>query len=363
MPRNPWNRIFNRKKDEKQDDKASPVSNNVILLAPETQEDRNTGLTANPAVASNPVTAEGEPEQVSPSDASTSSAGMGADDEDYRGLFTFVKKGRDEAGMVDIVALHGLDGHYYKSWTTSSVKGGEVNWLKDMLPRRIKNARVMSFGYNANVQFSKSTSGIGDFVEGLLADLMSCRTSNQEKSRPIIFICHSLGGIVFKQALVRARERDRFTDLLKHIQGVAFFGTPHAGTSFADFGKVLASISKVSTLGVNTNTNVVNDLRKNSKALYNITQSFVDRSKALRILTFYETEKMDYLSFEAVSRISAVLNLPNETVVPLDVNHVTMCKFSDSGAGKRTFNRVCGHLEEMVIELREDEVPHAASEF
>jgi hypothetical protein len=103
------------------------------------------------------------------------------------------------------------------------------------------------------------------------------------------------------KALVRARERDRYTDLLKHIRGVAFFGTPHVGSSSADFGKVVASILKASTLGISTNTKVVNDLKKNSPALYEITQSFVDRSKALHIITFYETEKMDFLNAQVRS--------------------------------------------------------------
>lgn len=100
------------------------------------------------------------------------------------------------------------------------------------------------------------------------------------------------------KALVRARERDRYTNLLKHIRGVAFFGTPHGGSSSADFGKVLASILKASTLGINTNTKVINDLKRNSQALYEISQSFVDRGKSLHIVTFYETEKMDFLNTE-----------------------------------------------------------------
>ncbi|KAM0228216.1 hypothetical protein ACHAPO_010864, partial [Fusarium lateritium] len=264
------------------------------------------------------------------------------DGADCRGLFTFVEKGRDESGIVDIVAIHGLNGHYYKTWSTSSTNGSRLNWLEDMLPERIPNARIMSYGYNANVQFSKSTAGIGDFVEGLLSDLI-------------------LGGIVFKQALVRARERDRYTDLLKHIRGVAFFGTPHGGSSSADFGKVLASILKASTLGINTNTKVVNDLKKNSQALYEITQSFVDRSKALHIVTFYETEKMDYLNAQIVAKESAILNLPNEIPVPIDGNHINMCKFSNSGAGKRSFTRACSPLEEMISALIKNEVSYPAN--
>ncbi|CEI63236.1 unnamed protein product [Fusarium venenatum] len=323
------------------------TTNNASIITVDARGDRNSDkATADLAEALSPVTGGQEPAQASVSNTSLSSVETVEDEADCWGLFTFIEKGRDESGIVDIVAIHGLNGHYYKTWSTSSTKGSRINWLKDMLPERIPNARIMSFGYNTNVQFSKSTAGISDFVEGLLSDLMSCRTSHQEKTRPIIFICHSLGGIVFKQALVRARERDRYTDLLKHIP---------------DFGKVLASILKASTMGINTNTKVVNDLKKNSQALYEITQSFVDRSKALHIVTFYETEKMEFLSAQIMVKESAVLNLPNEIPVLINGNHSSMCKFSNSGAAKRSFTRVYSHLEEMISGLIKNEVSYPAS--
>jgi predicted alpha/beta-fold hydrolase len=116
------------------------------------------------------------------------------------GMHVFVDKHANQSGVVDFVALHGLNGHYRKTWTaTSADNGTQVNWLKDLLPAVIPNARVMSFGYNSVVQFSKGTAGIADFAEQLLEGLMARRTSPAEKRRPVIFICHSLGGIVFKQ--------------------------------------------------------------------------------------------------------------------------------------------------------------------
>jgi hypothetical protein len=115
------------------------------------------------------------------------------------GLFVLADKAGDEAGVVDIIAIHGLNGHYLNTWTAVSKLGTECNWLKDLLPNQIPNARIMSFGYNSAVQFSKSAASIGSFAEDLLEDIMSRRETTAEKARPIIFICHSLGGIVFKK--------------------------------------------------------------------------------------------------------------------------------------------------------------------
>jgi hypothetical protein len=114
------------------------------------------------------------------------------------GIFMFKEQQGSTSGAVDIIALHGLNGHYRDTWT-SPVTGS--NWLIDegFLPSQIPNARIMSYGYNSQVELSKSTADIGAFAEGLLYQLQTWRRTAEEKKRPIIFICHSLGGIVAKK--------------------------------------------------------------------------------------------------------------------------------------------------------------------
>ena len=115
------------------------------------------------------------------------------------GMHVLVPKASDQEAVVDVVALHGLNGHYRKTWTTNSASGEGKNWLEDFLPEQIPNARIMSYGYNSTVQFSKSVADIGTFAEQLLHSLIAKRRSESERVRPVIFICHSLGGLVFKQ--------------------------------------------------------------------------------------------------------------------------------------------------------------------
>jgi hypothetical protein len=116
---------------------------------------------------------------------------------DY-GLHTIVDKDPLAPGVTDIVAVHGLNGHYYKTWTDEE---SQYNWLKESLAgeRTAMKVRVMSFAYNAKVKNSKSTADIFDFAGQLLEGVLAKRDSEEEASRPLVFICHSLGGIIFKQ--------------------------------------------------------------------------------------------------------------------------------------------------------------------
>lgn len=74
---------------------------------------------------------------------------------------------------ISIVAIHGLDGHCNNSWTAANGK----LWLKDFLPDKIPNARIVSYGYNAYTanQRQLSDQTIYDHAEGLIVALASKR--------------------------------------------------------------------------------------------------------------------------------------------------------------------------------------------
>jgi len=57
----------------------------------------------------------------------------------------------------------------------------------------------MTFRYNANAAFGNTTADIVDHAKDLLSTLIDKREEADEDQRPIIFIAHSLGGIVVKQ--------------------------------------------------------------------------------------------------------------------------------------------------------------------
>jgi hypothetical protein len=70
---------------------------------------------------------------------------------------------------IDIVAVHGITGSAFSSWTSKN----ETFWLRDFLPNEFPGARIFSYGYPADVFFSKERGDIGTFARTLLQKL--CR--------------------------------------------------------------------------------------------------------------------------------------------------------------------------------------------
>jgi hypothetical protein len=77
--------------------------------------------------------------------------------------------------LFSIVAVHGLNGDPTETWTNPKTK---AFWLRDYLPQDVANARVLSFGYNANAAFGNTTANISDHAKDLLSSLVTKRDSD-----------------------------------------------------------------------------------------------------------------------------------------------------------------------------------------
>ena len=71
-------------------------------------------------------------------------------------------------------------------------------WPRDLLPKVLPSARVLSFAYNADIYGNTSVAGIRGNANALLARLRDVR-EGWDCNTPIVFVAHSLGGIILKQ--------------------------------------------------------------------------------------------------------------------------------------------------------------------
>jgi hypothetical protein len=76
-----------------------------------------------------------------------------------------------DPSIPDIIAVHGIDGNAWKTWEHSN---GRL-WLKDFVPKHVPGARIYSFGYPAEVAFTRGRGDLKGFARSLLEGLNGVR--------------------------------------------------------------------------------------------------------------------------------------------------------------------------------------------
>ncbi|KAI0861805.1 hypothetical protein F4860DRAFT_159420 [Xylaria cubensis] len=244
---------------------------------------------------------------------------------------------------VDIVAVHGLNGTARDTWTD---KASGMLWLEDFLPDAIPQARIMTFGYDS-LLLSCATGQIEDFARDLLNRLWALRNSRETINRPLVFVAHSLGGIVVKKALILANEDKRYYgDILSSTIGIIFMGTPHKGAKLADWASFLTNVTKIMPGLQGFRRNLIKDLETHSRTLDEISKSFRPRCNDLRIMSFIESQFEPPLNVLVVPKESARLDVTNEMVFPVNTHHRNICRYPS--AKDQTYNLVAASIESII---------------
>jgi len=221
-------------------------------------------------------------------------------------------------------------------------------WLRDALPRDLPKARVLIYGYESTVAGSESFQNLGDIASSFRASLKEV-TSNMTLMRPFIFIAHSLGGLVLKQALLQmaASEDEDDARHLKETSDILFFGVPNQGMELSSLYPMAHRRSNLAFLST---------LDRNSVLLQNLMTEFnrIGLSDT-RMISFFETHKsptarQDSLGIWSMSgehvvlvdRWSATGGRPWNETHPIHRNHSDMVKFRRRD---NVYNTVRGYLK------------------
>ncbi|KAI0601118.1 hypothetical protein F4775DRAFT_607246 [Biscogniauxia sp. FL1348] len=134
----------------------------------------------------------------------------------------------DEQHEFDLIAISGLASHPFGSWQP---KGNDKDymWIRDCLPDTFPGIRAIIYGYDTTLHNSNSFKSIKDIALTFAESLESC-SWHLPSGKPLVFVAHSLGGIISKEAFtLLARREDTGKVILDRIKGGIFFGVPSSG--------------------------------------------------------------------------------------------------------------------------------------
>jgi hypothetical protein len=181
-------------------------------------------------------------------------------------MFDFACTG--STNTTSIIAVHGLNprrkndrDHAWDTWRKPSGPQGRL-WLRDDLPQHLLQPRIFLYEYNSTAVFGKDR----DTFIGKASELLEAITIERKdiEPRPILFLGHSIGGLLIKQALINAHNNPKYMWIKVATTGLVFFATPHHGrdTTLVSLGGVVAEIA--TAIGYQKGDDVLETLKSGS---------------------------------------------------------------------------------------------------
>ncbi|RYP89313.1 hypothetical protein DL769_000068 [Monosporascus sp. CRB-8-3] len=211
-----------------------------------------------------------------------------------------------------------------------------VYWPRDLLPKTIPYARVLTHGYDTHLRHVLGSplnrATVYDIAWDFLVALEAER--RQEPSRPILFVAHSLGGIIVKEMLRRANGCQSYQRHLHNVFnstiGIVFFGTPHGGADPRGFLRHIAE-TLIRAAGFSVNDQIVNTLLPSAERLRELRDEFgpIAHEQNWMIHSFQEELGIRYLNGRK----------------HIGRNHMDMCRFT--GFDDIEYKKVVAVLDRM----------------
>ncbi|GKV04677.1 hypothetical protein SLEP1_g16802 [Rubroshorea leprosula] len=244
-----------------------------------------------------------------------------------------------EIPQLDVVFVHGLRGGPYKTWRISedksSTKSGLVEkidqeagklgtfWPGEWLSADFSQARLFSLKYKTNLtQWSGASLPLQEVSTMLLKKLVAAGIGN----RPVVFVTHSMGGLVVKQMLYKAKA-ENIDNLVNNTIGVVFYSCPHFGSKLADMPWRMGLVFRPAP--------TIGELRSGSPRLVELNDFLrqLHKKRMLEVLSFCETKVTPIVegyggwAFRAeIVPIESAYPGFGELVVLESTDHINSCK-------------------------------------
>jgi triacylglycerol esterase/lipase EstA (alpha/beta hydrolase family) len=158
--------------------------------------------------------------------------------QDEIGLIPISGNNPDRVG--DVVFVHGLGGNAYETWHPQGKKSDDNFWLK-WLGEDFQNTGIWSLNYSAEpFRWRGNSMPLVDRA----AHTLKLLEVNDIGSKPLVFVTHSLGGLLVKQMLHSIQDygTPAWKLILDQTKGIVFISTPHSGSDLANWVKHISGI-------------------------------------------------------------------------------------------------------------------------
>lgn len=217
---------------------------------------------------------------------------------------------------LDIIFVHGLGGDARDTW---QIAGMPNSFWPSWISADFSQARVTTLSYAAGAtRWTRDASSMGLLERSRnILDFLSLSGIGE---RPVIFVCHSLGGLMVKQLLYTASSmgnRD-WQPIADQCKAVIFLATPHTGSGISQVATFFSALTRA--------TRVTEDLAEGSKELQHLGDWFRNFASAAKILVscYHETAKLAGVT--VVDSVSGNPGIAGCTPVGIDADHVSICK-------------------------------------
>ncbi|OQD75303.1 hypothetical protein PENDEC_c007G00972 [Penicillium decumbens] len=239
---------------------------------------------------------------------------------------------------VDIVLIPGIGTPLPGTWPFANPE-----WLTT-LPGFGARARVLAYEYPSpfigNKPSWESFLMLGYDLLEILSDARSSSDPDLTTKKPILMVCHSLGGLIVKQSLcVASKQFPRFGLVVNAIAGVILLSTPHR---YGDKTMNLMQFRDVLEATTNRAFKIPNaNIEQEGAMLLDLADRFEGISFRTPLLSVYELRESRSSSTtlrqkyrQLVNREACSTHAPMETVIGLNLDHFETCLFTKSVGGE-----------------------------
>jgi pimeloyl-ACP methyl ester carboxylesterase len=247
--------------------------------------------------------------------------------------FLEIARCTEPSRACDIVFVHGLNGHSRETWELPKPTAWQRlwRWLRrqkqdssaqslfwpDLIAQEFPNAGVWSLGYPAaSTAWRGHAMPLTDRARNIL---QLCHLKGLGK-RPLIFIVHSLGGLLAKQILLTAYTQNNpaWQSVGKSVKGILFLATPHSGAFLASVVDVFRVVSRANW--------TIADLQPHEPHLRDLNEWFRENFVQLGLRAHVVRETKLTSGLMVVDATSADPGIASVRVIPVDKDHINICK-------------------------------------